>query len=112
MMRFVVTPGACLQHMMFHMVDRGYMTSFSWTPSTIVIVILALFTASFVLAWSCFFAVFNDWSYLDAIYFGVVTVTTIGFGDFAPDTGEAVSATPPHLLQIPPGLLCITCSSQ
>lgn len=28
----------------------------------------------------------EDWSWVDSIYFTVVTLTTVGFGDFAPQT--------------------------
>jgi len=30
----------------------------------------------------------EDWSWVDALYFSVVTLTTVGFGDFAPQTDE------------------------
>jgi voltage-gated potassium channel len=28
----------------------------------------------------------EGWSWVDAVYFSVVTLTTVGFGDFAPQT--------------------------
>ena len=30
----------------------------------------------------------EEWSWVDSIYFSVVTLTTVGFGDFAPQTDE------------------------
>src|SRR6056300_1018267 len=30
----------------------------------------------------------EEWSCVDSIYFSVVTLTTVGFGDFAPQTDE------------------------
>jgi len=30
----------------------------------------------------------EDWSWVDSIYFSVATLTTVGFGDFAPQTDE------------------------
>ncbi|PCJ63736.1 MAG: transporter [Bacteroidetes bacterium] len=30
----------------------------------------------------------EGWSWVDSIYFSVVTLTTVGFGDFAPQTDE------------------------
>jgi voltage-gated potassium channel len=47
--------------------------------------LLAL-TFTLVLVASIFYAVVEGWSFLDAAYFAVVTLATIGYGDFAPKT--------------------------
>lgn len=44
--------------------------------TTIIILIIGTLVYHFV----------EGWSYVDSIYFSVVTLTTIGFGDFAPKT--------------------------
>ena len=33
-----------------------------------------------------FFTLHEDWALIDAIYFSVVSVTTVGFGDYTPET--------------------------
>lgn len=48
--------------------------------TTIFIFILILFLGS------CIFHNLEGWSYLDSLYFTVVTSTTIGYGDFVPKT--------------------------
>ena len=35
----------------------------------------------------------RGWSYMDAIWFGFTSSTTIGFGDLTPSTGDAVGMT-------------------
>jgi voltage-gated potassium channel len=35
------------------------------------------------------FSLLEDWSIVDSFYFSVVTATTVGFGDLAPETDEA-----------------------
>lgn len=30
----------------------------------------------------------EGWSWIDAIYFSVITLTTVGYGDFSPQTSE------------------------
>lgn len=44
--------------------------------TSIVVLVIGTFTYHFL----------EGWSYIDSLYFSVVTLTTIGFGDFAPKT--------------------------
>tara|TARA_B110000971_G_scaffold45555_1_gene45568 strand:+ start:235 stop:534 length:300 start_codon:yes stop_codon:yes gene_type:complete len=39
-----------------------------------------------ILVGSTIYHYLENWSWVDAIYFSVVTLTTVGFGDFAPKT--------------------------
>eukprot|EP00455_Lapot_gusevi_P047041 TRINITY_DN6296_c0_g1_i2.p1 TRINITY_DN6296_c0_g1~~TRINITY_DN6296_c0_g1_i2.p1 ORF type:complete len:178 (+),score=5.69 TRINITY_DN6296_c0_g1_i2:77-610(+) len=43
---------------------------------------LQTLVASFLFAWC------EDWAWLDSLYFCVITITCIGYGDFAPETKE------------------------
>lgn len=44
------------------------------------------FTLAIVLWTSVFYRYVEGWSWLDSIYFSVVTISTVGFGDFPPET--------------------------
>ncbi len=44
------------------------------------------FTIAIVLWASVFYRYVEGWSWLDSIYFSVVTISTVGFGDFSPET--------------------------
>lgn len=44
------------------------------------------FTLAIVLWASVFYRYVEGWSWLDSIYFSVVTISTVGFGDFSPET--------------------------
>ncbi len=46
-----------------------------------VVILLATGTA--------FYTIVEGWTPLDSLYFCVITVTTVGYGDFAPTTGAA-----------------------
>nr|WP_234899520.1 potassium channel family protein [Ruegeria lacuscaerulensis] len=35
---------------------------------------------------SVFYRYVESWSWLDSIYFSVVTISTVGYGDFSPET--------------------------
>ncbi|NOC91958.1 two pore domain potassium channel family protein [Ruegeria sp. HKCCD6604] len=47
---------------------------------------LLAFTAGMILWASVFYRYVEGWSWLDSIYFSVVTISTVGFGDFSPET--------------------------
>ena len=42
--------------------------------------------AALLVSGTVFYVIVEGWSPLDALYFSVVTLTTVGFGDFAPHT--------------------------
>lgn len=47
-----------------------------------------LFSLAFLTVLSCtlFYTRFEEMRWLDALYFSVITLTTIGYGDFSPQT--------------------------
>ena len=47
---------------------------------------LLAFTTGMILWASVFYRYVEGWSWLDSIYFSVVTISTVGFGDFSPET--------------------------
>ena len=47
---------------------------------------LLMITISLVIIGSIFFWLVEGWSLLDAIYFSVMTLATVGYGDLAPKT--------------------------
>ena len=51
--------------------------------------VLAASAVSLVLVGTVVFSLLEDWSMVDSFYFSVVTATTVGFGDIAPDTDAA-----------------------
>jgi hypothetical protein len=47
---------------------------------------LLLTTAVTLLSGTFIFRALEGWSYLDALYFSLITLTTVGYGDFSPVT--------------------------
>jgi voltage-gated potassium channel len=47
---------------------------------------LPLVAGALVLAGTLFYWRFEDWTVIEALYFCVVVLTTVGFGDFTPTT--------------------------
>ena len=49
-------------------------------------VLISLFL-SYVTIGAVFYHLVEKWNWLDSIYFTVITLATVGYGDFAPKTG-------------------------
>ncbi len=66
-----------------------------WSKFSVPITILIVL----ILAGTLIYQQVEGWRYLDSLYFTVVTITTIGYGDFAPqtDTGKIVTIIFPFL---------------
>ena len=45
---------------------------------------LPLVAGALVLAGTLFYWRFEDWTFIEALYFSIVTLTTVGYGDFSP----------------------------
>lgn len=48
--------------------------------------LLALSAVVLILVGTIVYGVVEDWSWVDSLYFSVVAVTTVGFGDLTPST--------------------------
>ena len=60
----------------------GVMAAFS-TPSVLRILALAF---TLIAGASVFYHLVEGWTWVDAVYFSVMTIATVGFGDVAPRT--------------------------
>lgn len=51
-----------------------------------VIKILLTLLVLYVAAGASFYHIVEKWSWLDSVYFTVITLSTVGYGDFSPQT--------------------------
>lgn len=49
---------------------------------------LLITTVIVILAGSVVYHYLEEWSWIDSIYFSIITLTTVGYGDFSPQTDE------------------------
>lgn len=47
---------------------------------------LALLTITFIVVGTSFYHLVEGWRWLDSVYFCVMTLSTVGYGDFSPQT--------------------------
>lgn len=59
---------------------------------------LALFVAFVLAAGTLFYRSVEGWGWLDALYFSVITLTTVGYGDLAPATAAGKAFTIVYVL--------------
>jgi potassium channel subfamily K, other eukaryote len=63
-----------------------YSTEFKLSMSQRSLMLQTILFLAYTLAGGAIYAVIEDWTFLDSTYFTVVTLFTIGFGDFSPTT--------------------------
>lgn len=56
------------------------------------------FTVGMILWASVFYHFVEGWSWLDSVYFSVVTISTVGFGDFSPETAAGKIFTMAYII--------------
>lgn len=67
--------------------------------------ILAVSALGLVLAGTVVYRFLEDWSWVDSLYFSVIAVTTVGFGDITPSTDASKLFT---ILYVISGITIVT----
>jgi voltage-gated potassium channel len=79
-----------LPHVLWHMVRTAFADAAFQGLSGFAVLLIALGSA--------FYWRVEKWSYVDAVYFSVVTLTTVGYGDMAPQTDAGKLFTVGYIL--------------
>jgi len=70
----------------FYLTIARFLESFLYAARDKDFQALAILTSVLLLSGSLFYSSHEDWGFLDAFYFCVMTMKTIGYGDLAPTT--------------------------
>lgn len=59
---------------------------------------MASLVASLLVVGTIFYSLYEDWTLLESLYFSVITLTTVGYGDLAPTTALTRAFTIVYIL--------------
>lgn len=65
---------------------RQFLRAFRYAWRDPAFPFLALVTGGMLAAGTVFYHFVEDWRWLDSLYFSVITLATVGYGDFSPQT--------------------------
>ena len=99
-----VKESSCLSSKCCSKVRRAFDRFFSWFVQSEAGIAVAwgLLIVAIILILGLWVGHYEQWTFLESMYFAIATLTTVGYGDFAPTTtGTKVSAHPVTLLPPP-----------
>ncbi|KAF5018163.1 hypothetical protein F66182_9873 [Fusarium sp. NRRL 66182] len=90
---------ASLMVVTFYGASTGhYSKDFNLTPSQRTLMLQTIMFIMYLLLGALVFSRIEEWNYLDAVYWADVTLFTVGFGDFRPDTTLGRALMMPYAL--------------